>query len=378
MALEDRGTHVRGTRAEIDAYRSQQADSQAGSVMAGTVAIAGIAVVIGVAALFVYASAALEDKARDAAAQLKAWHNMYSKLWGKTKADKLLKKTRKALRTRTLQAFIAAILAPAFILLVMAWFTIIPLFVPFLLAIQVHTQFPYTIPEMWYELSQILPSSIQEIPSAFIVIYLITVAILVPIFIHGVKKQTDIILLTRYNNLIYESYPKAKCPYCRKRARVLSLGQCRNCFKFLRSISYEDAKALSEYKMEVNFDVNKIEYNEFFSAEVGRTVKQTRTITRVIPLLKFVLPYALLLGINYLGALFLLFPIVRGSENPTAVSVIGGIVIILVGFGLFSTGVVSKMFDKISNDIVKRDVRKFMNAVKTELQKHRMPTGNWQ
>ena len=387
MALEDHGTHVRGTQAEIDAYRSQQADSQAASVIGGAVAFAGIAVVVGIAALFISANAAVKDAARASAAQINTWHDMYSKLWGKEKADKLLKKARGKMRFQTIKTVIIGMLAPFITLTLMLLGPVILVGIPLFLAAQNLNQAHHllaslnlnpalgSLAEIWNELRQGgLYEMFQEITvlssNIFWIMLIIGSAICLPFYIRAAKNKYDITLLTKYNNLLYQNYPKTKCPQCKKKTRILSLGQCRNCFKFMHNPSYEDAKALSEYKMNVKYDVYKTANNEFFSAEIGRTVQYTLG-TWILLLLHFTLAIAVFMGTIYVGTLFLIPMHIDGTTiHLYAAGLVIGALFLLLG--------TQKLLGAISSGIVKRDVRKFMKAVRAELQKHNVSIDNWQ
>ena len=196
------------------------------------------------------------------------------------------------------------------------------------------------------------------------------IVILVPVAISSSKKKYDITLLTKYNNLIYQSYPKAICPHCGKKTRILSLGQCRYCFKFMHSLSHEDVEALSEYRMNVDYDVYKTANNEFFSAEIGRTVPYTIG-TWILLLLHFTLALAVFVCTLYVGGLLAIR--FGGDPNVHPLLAVG----ILIG-GLFLALGTQNILGKISSALVKRDVRKFMRAVRVELQKAGMPIDNWQ
>ena len=278
-------------------------------------------------------------------------------------------------------------LAPVTMLSLMLLGVVILLGIPVLLAAQNLNQLPYVLASLNLNpvhdsLSGILNEFWQvgryELLGGFFVnpnnffgrVLLIGSAISLPFYVRAAKKKADITLLTKYNNLIYQSYPKAKCPHCGKKARILSLGQCRECFKFMRNISHEDAKALSEYKMNVNYDVYKTANNEFFSAEIGRTVQYTLG-TWVLLLLMFTLPIAVFMGTIYAGALFLIPMYIDGASiHLLAVGFIIGALFLLLG--------TQKLLGAIFSGNVKRDVRKFMNAVRAELQRHGMPIDNWQ
>jgi len=381
MSLERRGDYVVGTQSEIDAYRSQQADSQAGSAIAGTVAVAGIAVVLGIAALFISAGVSIKNAAIASAAQISTWHDMYSKLWGEEKADDVLEKARKKLRFRTLKYCILGMLFPFIYILGLPLLLGVLFGLPVFLAARYHDLIPYSLTEIWYSFWHgggryefISGMGAGELPVGFLIgIYLFMIAIIVPVYVRMAKKGYDIALLTRYNNLIYNSYPKAVCSHCGKKTRVLSLGQCRNCFKFMRSLSYEDAKALSGYKMTVNYDFSKTASNEFFSAEIGRTVPWSIS-TWVIVLLMFILPLSLFMGGIYTGAWFVI-PLVADTYSPSAgffLIAIGTI----IGCVILSLGS-SRILGAISNGMSSRDIRKFANTVKTELLRHNLPTDNW-
>jgi len=257
---------------------------------------------------------------------------------------------------------------------------------PVLFAAQHLDIVPYTISELWYSFWHdggryefLQGMGIGEIPSgAYIGIgigYLVIIAIIVPFYARTAKNSADSALLTIYNNKIYQSYPKKRCSRCRRKTRVLSLGQCRDCFKFLRSLSYEDAKALSEYRMNINYDVYKTANNEFFSAEIGRTLQWRRAWFLV--LLMFTLPIALFMGGIYTGALFVLPYIVGNSSSggffPPELLIILGTIIGSVLLTLGSTKVLGMIF----TGMTKRDIRKFAKAVRTVLQKYNLPVNNW-
>jgi len=389
MALERRGDYVYGTQSEIDAYRSQQADSQAASAIGGAVAVAGIAVILGVAALFISASASIKDKARISAEQIRTWHGMYSKLWGKEKADTVLYKARKKLRFRTFKYCIMGMLFPIIYIAGLPLLLGILFVLPVLLAAETlsATQaleiFPFSLSEFWHsirqdglgELFQRIDAEIGGYYMLIGIVYLVMIAIIVPIYANIAKKSADSALLSKYNILIYQNYPKARCPHCRRKTRILSLGQCRECFKFLRHLSFEDAKAISEYRMTVNYDIFKTESNEFFSAEIGRTLQWRRAWFLV--LLMFFLPIALFMGGIYTGALFVLPYIANDSSSggffPPELLIILGTIIGSLLLTLGST----KILGKISTGISKSDIRKFANAVKTELSKYNLPVSNW-
>ena len=366
MALEDHGSYVRGTRTEIDAYKSRQADSQAASAAGGAIAFAGIAVVLGVAAVFALGAAATKKEDSASAEQVETWHNMYSQLWGAERADTLLNKARKSMRFLTLEAILAGILfLPMLVLL-------FPL-VGGIIGIPAHIALTNgSLSELWNQFWQMGRHEWFQQFSFLLnpVAYLIITVIIVPASIYGEKKKRNITLLRRYNTLIYQSYPKATCPHCGKQTRILSLGQCRKCFKFIHSLSYEDAKALSEYEMDVDYDVFQTANNEFFSAEVGRTFRYTRISKWVMLVLKLSLPYAAYIGVLYFGSQFL-----SQIEIGAAIHLLN-IGFLLVAFSL-PIGV-WRILGKIESGIVKRDVRKFIKAVKAELQRHNVPIGNWQ
>ena len=395
MALERHGDYVVGTQSEIDAYRSQQADSQAGSMMAGTVAIAGVAVVLGVALMLVSASTSIADAAKASAEQIKIWHNMYSKLWGQKKADYMLKKARRKLRFRAFKYCIWMMIFPILYIVGIPLLIGILFGIPVLLAVltfdtrnpgQMFDGLPYSsMPEIWnsfwheggrYEFMQGFGRGFGEIrdnATPALIILAIAMPFLLWWAVRISRKSADSALLSAYNNVIYRSYPKAKCPHCRKRVRVLSLGQCRNCFKFMRHLSYEDAKLLSEYRMVVNYDVYKTANNEFFSAEVGRTTPWNIG-TWLIILLMFTLPFAVFLGGIYVGTFFLIrLYIANGGITSSFYLVTIGGILVTVFLALRSQSILGKIF----SGRTKREIQRFSNAIKSVLLAYNLPTSNW-
>ncbi|MCL2487100.1 MAG: hypothetical protein FWE80_00260 [Oscillospiraceae bacterium] len=356
--MEKRGDYLYGTQDEINDYQTQQgASNMAAGAIAGLAGIAVVTVVI-VASI---AKSYQEMKQRDLACgeQIERWHNMYSNLWGEKKADLVLNRAKKKLNFKTIPLIL------------------IPFFFVTLLAIMVNmSSILDSIPDGLKDFST-FTNAIETIKISVIYMPIHSKIMIGSVIIFHLLwmmwscfSRSESILLDKYHATIYKSYQKIKCPHCGKKAFVLSLGQCRKCFKFIRKLSPADTQALSEYEMKNHYDLMTFEGNEFFSQEVGRTFSWIKGLPYL--LFSILVPLFLLAVFGYLE--FLLWRYVAANKS------------IGIGFlALFSLPLLypfivipSKKVGNLFNKAVGRDIQKFISSVKTELLKHNRPTGNWE
>ena len=351
--MEKHGNYLYGTQDEIDNYRIQQTATNIAIGATAAIVVVPAAAIVGVA----HSYNKMKEQNNDCNEQIERWHNIYYRLWGKEKADSILNKVQKGHNVRHTLAFV----------------------IPFLVLSITGLLFHFSVLDVskvlnLFGLSHLLSNvDIDEVDgivkSAGLmwgIAMFITTLITIPI----ANGSSDISLLRKYNVALYKAYPIIKCPHCGKKAFVLSLGQCRKCFKFIHRLSNEDAQALSKYKMVKQYNIMYQQKSEFFSAEIGRTLSQKRKLLSAL----FSLPF--IIG-SVPGALYILFSLKKVYESTGSIG---------WGFLMIFSGLLAVVFPMIAiaitigifNMAISRDARKFIASVRSEISKHNLPTNNWE